>query len=144
MSPQRVFEIAYAVYDAILMLDPKANGWAEAIDQACVDFEDNEHTYAYGIWFHVHKQTPDLNDYEALGSWIVSVMSVLDTIPRDQYTIGAQPTNVIFTFFADNAESLEIRVSIEKYWTQADGISGEEVFRMFYTEPQSPTATQSP
>lgn len=145
-SIQRVFAIGYVVYDAIQTLDPIAMGFAETIDQECTDSDGKILTYASSIWFYIgNKVVANLKDYETLGSWIVDVINLLDTIPRDEYTRYAQPTNVIFMFFAGNSEPLEVRVSIEEYWAKADGKSGTEIFLMFYEEPQqSPIFTQSP
>jgi hypothetical protein len=135
MDTQKVFPTDYAVYDAIKTLDPIADGFAEAMDWTCTDINGDIFRYAISIWFYIdNKIVASLNDYEAIGSWIVDVMNLLDTIPRDKYTMYAEPSNVIFTFWA-NSESLEIAVPINKYWEQADGKTSEEIFKMFYIKP---------
>jgi len=131
-----VFAIEYIVYDAIKTLDPIADGFAETIDERCVDFGGKEFTYAVAIYFYIdNKFATDLNDHETLGLWIADVMNLLDTIPRDEYTRYAEPTNAIFTFYDGNSKSLEVIVHIQEYWAKADGKSGEEVFNIFYTKP---------
>src|SRR5574341_33015 len=77
----------------------------------------------------------DLQDYETLGSWIVDVMNLLDTIPRNEYTINAEPSIVNFRFYVGASKLLDVRVPIKKYWAEASGKSGVEVFLLFYSEP---------
>ncbi|HSM72557.1 MAG TPA: hypothetical protein VK851_13520, partial [Anaerolineales bacterium] len=133
---REVFATDYVVYDAIKTLDPIAEGFAETISQeGCVDSNGKRFSYVVGIWFYIdNKVVEDFKDYENLGSWIIAVMNLLDTIPRDEYTMYAEPTNTIFTFVS-NSKSLKVVVPIKKYWAEADGKNGTEVFLMFYSNP---------
>jgi hypothetical protein len=145
MYPTELYSLSWTIDDAIKTLDPLAQGWAEAMVQSCIDKDGKAYDIVFGIWFRIVKPTPDFKDYETLGSWIIDVMNLLDTISREEYFINAAPSTVTFTFFADNSESLEVIVPIQEYWAKANGKSGTEVFLMFYTEPPgSPTPTQSP
>lgn len=135
-SPQRVFALEYIVYDVMKKLDPGADGFAETIDRGCTDLNGKEFTYAVYIYFYIdNKFVADLSDYRVLGSWIVDVMNLLDTIPRDEYTRYAQPTNAVFSFYTTNSDTLKVIVHIQDYWAKANGKSAEEIFQMFYKRP---------
>jgi len=130
-----LYPLSWIIDDAIKTLDPNAEGWAEAVGQGCIADDGKSYFHAFGIWFYIDKPTPDLKDYEALGSWIVDVMNLLDTIPRNEYTINAESTIVNFRFYVGTSELLDVRVPIKKYLTEANGKSGEELFRIFYIAP---------
>ena len=76
--------------------------------------------------------TPD--DYETLGNQIAQVMEFVAALPADQ-TPGPKPGFVEFLFDKLFSGSLTVRVPIQQYKDSANGITGEELFRMFYTEP---------
>lgn len=135
MYPDEIYSLSDKIDVAIKTLEPKAEGWAEEIAQGCTNKDGKSHYTAFGIWFHIDIPTTDLKAYKTLGSWIIDVMNLLDTIPRDDSTAGAEPTNAIFTFYANNSESLEVVVPIQEYWTKASGKSAEEVFQIFYKKP---------
>ena len=133
--PGELFSLSYVVDDAVKMLDPNAEGWAEGIMQDC--FEDTAYTHSivFGMWFYIDKPTPDIKDYEVLGSWIIDVMNILDTIPRNEHTTNAEPSVVYFRFYEDASSLLDVRVQINKYQAEAIEKTGADVFLLFHTNP---------
>jgi hypothetical protein len=134
MGPGELHSLSWVVDDAVKMLDPNADGWAEGIMQDC--YEDNvfTHVIVFGMWFYIDRPTHDLKDYDAFGLWITDVMNLLDTIPRDKPTLNAKPTVVNFRFYS-GSEFLDVRVPIKRYLTEANKKTGEELFRTFHTGP---------
>lgn len=135
MYPTELYSLSWIIDDAIKTLEPNAEGRVEAVGQGCIADDGKSYFHAFGIWFYIDKPTPNLKDNEALGSWILDVMNLLDTIPRNEYTINAEHTIVNFRFYVGTSELLDVRVLIKKYLTEANSKSGEELFRMFYTAP---------
>jgi hypothetical protein len=133
MGPGELYSLSQTVDDAVKTLDPNAEGWVEGLMQDCLDNTVLTRTIVFGMWFYIDKPTPN-KDFKFFGTWIIDVMNLLDTIPRVDHAVNAQPTLVYFRFYAPS-ELLDVTVSIQEYWAKTGGKSGEEVFRMFYAEP---------
>jgi hypothetical protein len=61
-------------------------------------------------------------------------MNVVDGLP-DDLIAGPKPGFVEFWFIKSEGEHIIVRVPIQKYRDEAAGKSGEELFRLFYTNP---------
>jgi len=84
--------------------------------------------------FYVILSVSDLTDYESFGNWITQVMEVVNMLPPDMLA-GPNSGFVEFRFEKTQSESIGFRVPIQSYNTTANGITGEELFHMFYTSP---------
>jgi len=133
--PTEIYPLSWAVDDAIKTLDSNAEGWVEGIVQSCNDNEGKTYSTVFGMWFYIDKPTSDIKDYESFGLWIVDVMNFLDTIPRGENNINAEPTTVFFRFYTGATETLDIRVPVKQYQIDANGKSATDIFLLFYSEP---------
>jgi len=84
--------------------------------------------------FYVIVTVESLDDYETFGNWVYDVMQIVNGLPPEDLA-GPQPGFVEFRFEKSISESIGFRVPIRQYNDTAQGISGEELFRLFYTNP---------
>jgi hypothetical protein len=61
-------------------------------------------------------------------------MDVITKLPSDELS-GPQPGRVEFEFSKSESETRFLNVSIAKYKTQAAGLSGSELFKLFSNNP---------
>ena len=115
-------------------LDPQSQAWATAFGEDCVYADGHADFGAMETEFYIHKPVTDLTDFETFGNWIVQAMKIIEALPRELIA-GPQPGFVEFWFIKNDSEHLIVRVPIQKYRDETTGKSGEELFRLFYTEP---------
>jgi hypothetical protein len=84
--------------------------------------------------FYTVVNVKDLNDHETFGNWIAGVMNIVNGFPSAMLT-GPKSGFVEFRFDKNTTESIVLRVPIQQYNETANGITGEELFRMFYPMP---------
>ncbi len=116
---------------AVQGLNPNASANANLFGENCV-YADGHATF--GVMetdFYVRLPADDLSNEETLGNWMAQVMAVIFQIPREE--IQGNYGFVEFTFEKSGTESLSVRVDIRRFMDEAQGKSGIELFRMFYT-----------
>lgn len=125
-----------AEFDAsVKTVNPSASAHATAFGEDCVGNDGQLVRFAaMETDFYVTLPVTDLNDYEAFGDWIAQVMQIVNVFPPDMLA-GPKPGFVEFRFEKTASEGLSLRVPIEQYNATTNGITGEELFRMFYTTP---------
>ena len=125
-----------AEFDApIKVLNSNATARATAFGEDCIG--EGGTVVRFGAMetdFYVILSVTDLADYESFGNWIAQVMDIVNMLPPDILD-GPNPGFVEFRFEKTQSESIGFRVPIQGYNTTANGITGEELFRMFYTAP---------
>lgn len=84
--------------------------------------------------FYVFITVAVLDDYETFGNWIAQVMQIVIALPTE-ILMGPKPGFVAFRFEKSVDEFVAVSVPIQPYRETAIGINGEELFRMFYTQP---------
>jgi len=127
-------EINEPLDEAIKAIDPDAKAWATAFGEDCV-YADGHATFsAMETDFYIHLTVGDLSDFESFGNWILQAMHVVEGLP-DNLIAGSKPGFVEFWFIKSAGEHIIVRVPIQKYRDEANGKSGEELFRLFYTNP---------
>jgi len=84
--------------------------------------------------FYISKPVSDLTDHEAFGNWILNAMLIIEALP-DNLIVGPNPGFVEFSFTKSDTEKIVVRVPIQKWETDATSKSGEELFKLFYTNP---------
>jgi hypothetical protein len=120
---------------AIKALNPESTSHATAFGENCVASDGQVIKFlAMETDFYVALPVIDLTDYEAFGNWITQVMQVVNNFPPDMLA-GPNPGFVEFRFEKSTAESIGVRVPIRQYNETANNKTGEELFRLFYTEP---------
>ena len=123
---------------SIRTLNTDASASAYAFGEDCV-YADGHKTFgAMETDFNVSLQVTDLTNEEAFGNWIKEVMSFIFQIPSEEIS-GPQPGFVEFRFVKSDTEQIVLRVPLRGYETTAKGLSGAELFRLFYAPPVNPT-----
>lgn len=84
--------------------------------------------------FYVFISVEVLDDYETFGNQIAQVMQVVMGFPPERVA-GPKPGYVAFRFEKSDAEFVALSVPIQQYKDTATGITGEELFNMFYANP---------
>lgn len=120
--------------EALKAINPNAKAWATAFGEDCV-YADGHATFgAMETDFYIHLTVGDLADFESFGNWIAQAMNAVEGLP-DDLIVGPQPGFVEFWFIKSDAEHVILRVPIQRYRDEATGKSGEELFRLFHTNP---------
>jgi len=113
-------------------MNKKADARASLYGEDCV-YADGHSTF--GVMetdFYVHLSVEDISAEDAFGNWIAEVMPVIIQIPNDE--IQGSHGFVEFWFDADS-EDVTLRVPIQKYLDQAQGLAGIELFQLFNNKP---------
>jgi len=119
---------------AVKTLSSNSNSHATAFGENCIAPDGQVVKFlAMETDFYVSLSVADLNDHEAFGNWIAQVMQVVNSFPPDMLA-GPNPGFVEFRFEKSTSESIGVRVPIRQYNETVNGKTGEELFRMFYTE----------
>ncbi len=114
--------------------DPNLTGSASAYGEDCT-YADGHSTFsAMETDFQVKVTVPDLQDESSLGNWVIKAMDVINKLPPDELA-GPQPGRVQFEFDKSASENLFLNVPIDVYRSQAAGLSGAEVFKLFNHNP---------
>ena len=120
--------------EAIKIINPDAKAWATAFGEDCFYADGHADFIAMETDFYVHLPVDDLTEFESFGNWILQAMNVVEGLPND-LIVGPKPGFVEFWFIKSEGEHIAMRVPIQKYRDEATGKSGEELFRLFYTNP---------
>ena len=118
---------------AVQGINPAANASAELFGENCI-YADGRSTFgAMETGFRVHLPLPveDIDNEEAFGNWMTQVMTIVTEIPREE--IQGNYGFVEFWFEKNDAEHVIVRIPIQKYIDEAQGKTGAELFRMFYS-----------
>ena len=127
-------ELSKQLQEEIMTLNLEATAWATAFGEDCVYADGHADFSAMETDFYVQLPVTDLADFESFGNWMTQVMQVVEGLPRDLLS-GPQAGFVEFKFTKSDTEFLFVRVPIQQFRETASGKTGEELFRLFYTEP---------
>lgn len=127
-------EITEAFDTAVRQLIPGASGRAQAFGENCVYADGRADFGAMETDLYVSLEVPDLNDEAALGDRMSAIMKmVLEKFPGDRLP-GGQDGFVEFAFRAGASDSLVVRVSIQSFRAEGQGLTGRELFRKFHPQ----------
>jgi hypothetical protein len=116
-------------------LIPNSNSHATAFGENCLGNDGQVLKFlAMETDFYVLVSVDSIDDYETFGNWIAQVMQVVNAVPSDLIA-GPKPGFVSFRFEKSVSEAIGAIVPIQEYNESANGKTGEELFRMFYTAP---------
>ena len=116
-------------------LIPNSNSRATVFGENCIGNDGQVVRFlAMETDFYVTASVETLDDYETLGNWIAQVMQVISRFPPGLIA-GPKPGFVEFRFEKSVSESLAVRIPTQQYNETANGKTGEELLRMFYTTP---------
>ena len=126
-------ELASKIDAAVRAINPDASARAELFGEDCV-YADGRSTFgAMETDFYVNLPADDLTNEEAFGNWMAQVLPIIVQFPREE--IQGNYGFVEFWFEKSDTEHVIVRVLIQKYIDEAQGKTGAELFRMFYSAP---------
>lgn len=133
-ASQDLPKLTKKVNDSLQAININITGSAYAYGENCV-FEDGHATFgAMETDYRVRVKVNDIKDEKALGDWIAKAMEVIVKIPDDEAP-GPQPGRVDFVFSKSDSDQLSMSVSIDIYKRKATGLTGVELFKLFYKSP---------
>ncbi|HEY2980136.1 MAG TPA: hypothetical protein VGJ22_03060 [Anaerolineales bacterium] len=128
-------EITQQADEVVKQANPVASARADAFGENCVYGDGRADFGAMETDFHVSVPVNDLKDERALGDQIAALMiALLERFPSGSLP-GGQDGLVEFRFEQSDTEYVIVRVPIQKYRSEATGIRGAELFRMFSQDP---------
>ena len=119
---------------ALQEISMDASGLAYAYGENCVYADGRQSFGAMETDFRVGVKVTNVRDEAALGDWIFKVMQVVLDLPQADME-GPQPGRVDFDFKQPDPAEIFVRVPIDVYRREAQGLKGAELFRFFYTNP---------
>jgi len=120
---------------AVKNIIPESTSRATAFGENCMSADGQVIRFlAMETDFYVMAPVQTLDDYQTFGNWVAAVMEAVLNLPA-KIVAGPKPGFVEFTFEKDTSERIIFRVPIQQYQDTAMGITGEELFYMFYTQP---------
>ena len=76
----------------------------------------------------------DLSDFKSFGNWIAQVVKIIDALPAEKI-VGPQIGFVEFKFSKSESDFLIVRVPLRDFSEKTAGLSGAELFNVFYEAP---------
>ncbi|MBN8582359.1 MAG: hypothetical protein J0L96_16960 [Anaerolineae bacterium] len=126
-------ELTVSFDSAVKALNAEASGRAEYYGEDCI-YADGSATFStMETDFYTRLPVDDLSKEDEFGNWVAQVMEIVTQIPRENL-----PGNygfVEFSFEKTEAERIIFRVPIQQYISDAQGKSGAELLRLFYSPP---------
>ena len=124
---------------AIREMESKADANASLFGEDCV-YADGHATFStMETDFYVRLPVDELNNEEALGNWMARVLTMIVAIPREE--IPGNYGFVEFWFIKGDVDKLIVRVPIQEYLNEAQGITGTTLIRMFLEPRVTPAPT---
>ncbi|MDO8752731.1 MAG: hypothetical protein Q7J80_02465 [Anaerolineales bacterium] len=127
-------ELSVAFESSVQAEDSNATAHATAYGEDCIAADGTSIFGALETDFYVQLPVQDLSDFESFGNWIAQVMKIIEGLPADMME-GPQDGFVEFRFEKNENDSLFVRVPIGEYREKAIGLSGVELFEIFYRAP---------
>jgi hypothetical protein len=115
---------------AVKALDPTASASATLFGEDCI-YADGHSTFGVmSTDFHVRSFFDAFNNEEAFGNWMKQVMDVILQIPREEIQ-GQMDGSVEFLSIKGEVATFVVRVPIQRYKDEAQGLSGAQLFNFF-------------
>jgi len=115
-------------------LDPSASAQAKAYGEDCTAADGTSTFGAMETDFYVQVRAADLTDFESFGNWIARVAGIIDALPPEKIS-GPQLGFVEFSFTKTESDFLVVRIPLRDYHERANGLTGAELFNLFYQAP---------
>ncbi len=133
-ASQDLPKLTKKVNDSLQAIDINITGSAYAYGENCV-YRDGHATFgAMETDYRVRVKVNDIKDEKALGNWIAKTMEIIVKIPDDEAP-GPQLGRVDFVFSKSDSDQLSMSISIDTYKRKATGLTGVELFKLFYKNP---------
>ena len=125
--------LSSVIDEAVKGLNPETSARASAFGEDCNYQDGSKKFLAIETDYYIDLPFTDLTDFEVFGNWIAQTMPIVASLPPEMVE-GPQSGFVEYRFVKTENEFLIVRVPIQAYNNLAQGKTGEELFRMFYTE----------
>ncbi len=123
-------ELTEKIDAAIRALDPLATANVSLFGEDCVYANGHSTFSTMETDFYVRLPVEDLTNHEAFGNWMKQVLDTILQIPRGE--IKGNDGFVDFRFTKSETENLIVHVSIAQYRSEALGMTGADLFQLFY------------
>jgi len=133
-ASQDLPKLTKKVNDSLQTIDINMTGSAYAYGENCVYGNGHATFGAMETDYRVRVKVTDIKDEKALGDWIAKAMEVIVKIPDDEAP-GPQLGRVYFLFSKSDTDQLSVSISIDTYKRKATGLTGVELFKLFYKNP---------
>jgi hypothetical protein len=127
-------DLSNFVQDTVQALQPKAKARAQAFGEDCVYSNGKSEFHALETDFYVTLMVDDLLDEDELGNWITRIMPEIIRIPQDKL-LGPKEGFCEFKFTDNTNEVVIVRVPLEQFRMQGNGLEGAELYRLFGKKP---------
>jgi len=123
-------EISESLEAKIQAIDPNATARAAAFGEDCI-YQDGHSTFgAIETDYYITTTVDDLSEYVVFGNWIAQTVPVVRSV--SEATPGPRDGFIEYTYKSKENETLSVRVPLEKYDETSSGLTGEELFLLFY------------
>jgi len=130
-AQQALPELSTEIQGAIQKLQPEASANAFAFGEDCVHADGNRTFLAMETDFNVTLHVTDLADEETLGTWIVQVMQIILSIPKEKI-MGPRPGRVSLMFQSGD-QNQAINFYIDQYQLLPTRLSNAEIYQALKT-----------
>jgi len=131
---QQPLEKSTAIFEtSIKELNPEATAHATAFGEDCTYPDGRRVFLAMETDFYIDQPVTDLTSFETFGNWIAQTMPIVASMPPNLIE-GPHVGFVEYRFMKNDGKQLIVRVPIQAYNDSAQGITGEELFQLFYIE----------
>jgi len=113
-------------------LNPTAEARASAFGEDCIYSDGHIVFHAIETDFYIELPVTDLIDFESFGNWMSQSVLLVNSLSPDKLA-GPHTGFVEYSFTKNEYEHLIVRIPIQTYEEKANGKTGEELFRLFYT-----------
>lgn len=123
-------ELTQSLDAAVKEMDTAASAVATQFGEDCHKGDGSITFGAMETDFYIRKPVEDLLAEESFGEWMHEVLQIVIQIPREQIP-GPNYGFVEFWFEKNESEHIVIRVPIQNYLDEAQGLTGMELFKAF-------------
>lgn len=127
-------DLSTLVQQSAQSLQPQAQARAQAYGEDCVYDDGHADFSAMETDYYISLPVQVPNDEDFMGDWIAQVMTLIGQLPKEQIP-GGQPGFVEFRFLKTEADYINVRVPIDRYRKESQGMLGAELFRFFMSTP---------
>jgi hypothetical protein len=132
-------ELSARLNESIKTIQPTASARAQLFGEDCV-YADGHSTFsAMETDFYIQLPVEDITAEDEFGNWIAQGMDVVLALPEAD--VSGRKGFVEFSFVRSETEQIIVRITVDDYLNDAAGISGAELFRMFYIPIPIPVAS---
>jgi hypothetical protein len=130
-------ELSARLNNSIQAIQPTASARAQLFGEDCV-YADGHSTFStMETDFYIHLPVEDLTAEDEFGIWIAQGMDLVLALPEAD--VSGHKGFVEFSFVRNETEQITVRITVDGYLNNTNGISGADLFKMFYIPIPTPT-----